>query len=48
MLPAQAGGPYLVGGAVRDRLLGLEEKDRDWLVTGVSAEQIIDKLLEQS
>jgi len=25
---------YLVGGAVRDRLLGLEIKDRDWVVVG--------------
>ena len=25
---------YLVGGAVRDRLLGLPVKDRDWVVTG--------------
>ena len=23
---------YLVGGAVRDKLLGLETKDRDWVV----------------
>ncbi len=25
---------YLVGGAVRDRLLGLAVKERDWVVTG--------------
>jgi tRNA nucleotidyltransferase/poly(A) polymerase len=29
---------YLVGGAVRDELLGLESKDADFLVTGVDAE----------
>lgn len=32
---------YLVGGAVRDRLLGLPSSDRDWLVTGVTAEQLL-------
>lgn len=31
---------YLVGGAVRDRLLGLPVKDRDWLVVGATAEQM--------
>jgi len=29
---------YLVGGAVRDRLLGLAIKDRDWLVVGSTPE----------
>lgn len=29
---------YLVGGAVRDTLLGLQVKDRDWVVVGVKAE----------
>ncbi len=28
---------YLVGGAVRDHLLGLEVKDRDWVVVGADA-----------
>jgi tRNA nucleotidyltransferase (CCA-adding enzyme) len=32
---------YLVGGAVRDQLLGLSIGDRDWLVTGVAAAQLI-------
>ena len=27
---------YLVGGAVRDRLLGVQTKDRDWVVIGAS------------
>ena len=28
---------YLVGGAVRDALLGREVKDRDWVVVGADA-----------
>ena len=32
---------YLVGGAVRDRLLGLEVKDRDWVVTGATPEDML-------
>ncbi len=32
---------YLVGGVVRDRLLGLEIKDHDWLVTDTTPEQLI-------
>ncbi len=32
---------YLVGGAVRDRLLGRPVKDRDWVVTGSSPEEMI-------
>lgn len=31
---------YLVGGAVRDRLLGHPIKDRDWVVTGASPKQM--------
>jgi tRNA nucleotidyltransferase (CCA-adding enzyme) len=31
---------YLVGGAVRDRLLGRPIGDRDWVVVGASAEQL--------
>lgn len=31
---------YLVGGAVRDGLLGLPIKDRDWVVVGGSAEEL--------
>jgi tRNA nucleotidyltransferase (CCA-adding enzyme) len=31
---------YLVGGAVRDALLGLAIKDRDWMVVGASPEQM--------
>ena len=31
---------YLVGGAVRDKLLGLPVKDNDWVVTGSTPEQM--------
>ncbi|MBS0340269.1 MAG: multifunctional CCA addition/repair protein [Proteobacteria bacterium] len=31
---------YLVGGAVRDRLLGLPGSDRDWVVVGASPEEM--------
>ncbi|HEY5720606.1 MAG TPA: multifunctional CCA tRNA nucleotidyl transferase/2'3'-cyclic phosphodiesterase/2'nucleotidase/phosphatase, partial [Gammaproteobacteria bacterium] len=31
---------YLVGGAVRDRLLGLELRERDWVVVGATPEQM--------
>ena len=34
---------YLVGGAVRDELLGLPMKERDWVVVGATAEEIIEK-----
>lgn len=32
---------YLVGGAVRDRLLGLPVKDRDWVVTGATIDEML-------
>ena len=32
---------YLVGGAVRDRLLGRPPRERDWLVTGIDAAGLI-------
>ena len=31
---------YLVGGAVRDGLLGLQVQDRDWVVVGATPEQM--------
>ncbi|MBV0934483.1 hypothetical protein [Marinobacterium weihaiense] len=31
---------YLVGGAVRDRLLGLEVKDHDWVVVGATPDEM--------
>ena len=33
---------YLVGGAVRDRLLGLPIKDKDWVVVGATPQQMAD------
>lgn len=33
---------YLVGGAVRDRLLGFTKSDRDWVVVGATVEQMLD------
>jgi len=32
---------YLVGGAVRDRLLGRPVKERDWVVVGASPEELV-------
>ena len=32
---------YIVGGAVRDRLLQLPVKDRDWVVVGATPEQLV-------
>lgn len=34
---------YLVGGAVRDILMGREPKDRDYVVVGASPEELIEK-----
>ncbi|MEM7016732.1 MAG: multifunctional CCA tRNA nucleotidyl transferase/2'3'-cyclic phosphodiesterase/2'nucleotidase/phosphatase [Pseudomonadota bacterium] len=33
---------YLVGGAVRDELLGLKIKERDWVIVGATPEDMID------
>jgi tRNA nucleotidyltransferase (CCA-adding enzyme) len=32
---------YLVGGAVRDKLLGLTPRERDWVVVGASADEML-------
>jgi len=32
---------YCVGGAVRDELLGLQVKDRDWVVVGATPEELV-------
>ena len=32
---------YIVGGAVRDELLGLPVADRDWVVVGATPEEIV-------
>ena len=34
---------YLVGGAVRDRLLGLAVTERDWVVVGATPQQLLDQ-----
>ena len=31
---------YLVGGAIRDNLLGLKPKERDWVVVGSSPDEM--------
>ena len=36
---ANGGRLYLVGGAVRDELLGIENHDEDYCVTGISFEE---------
>lgn len=33
---------YLVGGAVRDKLLGLSSSDRDWVAVGHTAQELLD------
>ena len=37
---------FLVGGAVRDKLLGIPVKDRDWVVTGSTPEEMLKKGFE--
>jgi tRNA nucleotidyltransferase (CCA-adding enzyme) len=34
---------YLVGGAVRDALMGLTTQDHDWVVVGATAQQLLDQ-----
>lgn len=38
---------YLVGGYVRDQLLGLETKDRDWVVVGATADELLKQNYRQ-
>lgn len=38
---------FLVGGAVRDHLLGLEPKDKDWVVVGATSQQMLDRGFKQ-
>ncbi|AIR04828.1 multifunctional CCA addition/repair protein [Cedecea neteri] len=38
---------YLVGGAVRDGLLKLPVKDKDWVVVGMTPQQMLDEGYEQ-
>lgn len=37
---------FLVGGAVRDKLLGIPVKDRDWVVTGSTPKEMLKKGFE--
>jgi len=37
------GKTYLVGGAVRDALLGLPVKERDWVVVGSTPQEMLDQ-----
>ncbi|NDS92114.1 tRNA CCA-pyrophosphorylase, partial [Francisella tularensis subsp. holarctica] len=32
---------YLVGGAVRDMLLGITPKDKDWVVVGATEDEML-------
>lgn len=38
---------FIVGGAVRDRLLGLPVKDRDWVVVGATPEEMLARGFRQ-
>ena len=38
---------YLVGGAVRDKLLGIEPKERDWVVVGSTPQEMKKKGFKQ-
>lgn len=38
---------YLVGGAVRDKLLKLTVKERDWVVVGATPQQMLDQGFQQ-
>jgi len=38
---------FLVGGAVRDELLDLPVKERDWVVTGATEKEMLDRGFEQ-
>lgn len=38
---------YLVGGAVRDELLGIDVKDRDWVVVGATPDEMLARGFKQ-
>ena len=38
---------YLVGGAIRDQLLGLPVKDKDWVVVGATPNEMLAKKFKQ-
>jgi tRNA nucleotidyltransferase (CCA-adding enzyme) len=41
MHPSSVGQQYLVGGAVRDKLLGYPYSERDWVVVGATPEEML-------
>ncbi len=41
--PLAGNQTYLVGGAVRDALMGLPVQDRDWVVVGATAQTLLDQ-----
>ena len=38
---------YLVGGAIRDKLLGIPVKDKDWVVVGATPDEMLAKKFKQ-
>lgn len=42
-----ASGTYLVGGAVRDELLGIQAVEKDWVVVGCTPAEMIEKGFKQ-
>jgi tRNA nucleotidyltransferase (CCA-adding enzyme) len=38
---------YLVGGAVRDKMLGIQVADKDWVVVGATPQQMLDQGFQQ-
>ena len=38
---------YLVGGAVRDDLLGVKPREKDWVVVGATPEELLDQGFRQ-
>ena len=45
--PAKNLEVYLVGGAVRDQIMGIEIKDRDWVVVGSTIREILELGFQQ-
>jgi tRNA nucleotidyltransferase (CCA-adding enzyme) len=41
------GAVYLVGGAVRDELLGVPHREKDWVVVGGTPDQLLDRNFRQ-
>ena len=47
MKPEEGLDAYVVGGWVRDRLLGLDPKDRDWVVIGATPDEMLRRGFQQ-